>query len=104
MSSTEIINMRPGLAIEIINLKFRYRSFETMWVACSRHTSKTWPDDVATDMKQKQKQKQGLLPVSGLNNLKADGRNRCIPCHADVVVVESRVSCTLTYNHKKTKV
>ena len=24
------------------------------------------------------------MPVRGLNNLKTDGRNRCIPCHADV--------------------
>ena len=30
------------------------------------------------------KKKKGLLPVRGLNNLKTDGRNRCIPCHADV--------------------
>jgi hypothetical protein len=52
---------------------------------------------------QKQKQAQGLLPVSGLNNPKTDGRDRGIPCHADQVVVESRVPCTLTYNHKRTK-
>jgi hypothetical protein len=32
----------------------------------------------------KKKKKKGLLPVRGLNNLKTDGRNRCIPCHADV--------------------
>ena len=31
---------------------------------------------------------QGLLPVSGLNILKTDGRDRCIPCHADVVEVD----------------
>ena len=31
------------------------------------------------------KEGRGLLPVRGLNSLKTDGRNRCIPCHADVV-------------------
>ena len=33
----------------------------------------------------KEKEKEGLLPVRGLNILKADSRGRCIPCHADVV-------------------
>ena len=35
--------------------------------------------------KEKEKEKEGLLPVRGLNILKADSRGRCIPCHADVV-------------------
>ena len=35
MSSAEIINMRPGFTIEIINLRFRYQSSETMWEAKS---------------------------------------------------------------------
>ena len=45
MSSTEIINMRPGLAIEIINLKFCYQSFETMWEAKSMSTRLLAPYD-----------------------------------------------------------
>ena len=54
-------------------------------------------------LRRRQKQKQGLLPVRSLNILKRDGRNRSNPCHAGVVVVESRVPCTLTYNYQRTK-
>ena len=42
-------------------------------------------------VKEKEKEKGGLLPVRGLNLLKADRCSRCIPCHA--AVVEDLVRC-----------
>ena len=41
--------------------------------------------------------------MRGLSILKADAHRRDGPCHADVVVVESPVPCTLTSNYKRTK-
>ena len=59
--------------------------------------------EIHPSLLKKEKEKEGLLPVRGLNILKADSRGRCIPCHAGVVVAESQVPCTLTNNHKRTK-
>ena len=51
--------------------------------------------------KKKVKVKVGLLPMKGLSILKANACKCDGPCHADVVVIESSVPCTLTSNYKR---